>query len=107
MLRRRGKSTKARKQAQWQRENSEEWRDRITTCEVRFDCCVDTYGLAPAHSKDRVDTYSKWRSDAENEADFKEVVAACEKCHWRLDREMPKDERLHIVKAIIARRSLS
>lgn len=68
----------------------------VTYCELRFPGCFGTYGLAPAHSRDRRDIHTA--------ADFGEVVAACEKCHWHIDREMPKDERLRIVKEVIANR---
>jgi hypothetical protein len=100
-----GKSRKARLQAKWGREQTEFWsKHPIETCELRFDGCLKTHGLAPAHSKDRGDCWDKWRSDEENEADFKEVVAACSACHWHADREMPKEERLRIFKEVIARR---
>ncbi len=82
----------------WARELSLYWQARgvIEYCEVRFEGCTGTYGLAPAHSRDRGDIYNK--------QDFFEVVAACSFCHWKLDREMGKDERLVRVKEIIAAR---
>lgn len=71
----------------------------ITYCEARFPTiCVGTYGLAPAHSKDRRDIHTQ--------EDFEECIAACERCHFHLDREMPKDERLRLVKDIIANRDI-
>lgn len=79
-----------RKLAKWAAENP------ITYCEVRFEGCWGTYGLAPAHSKDRDEIHT--------EADFNECVAACGFCHTRLDTKMPKDERLRIVKEVIANR---
>lgn len=98
-MRRVGRSKRARDRQKWQRELSLKWQQTpIETCELRFPGCFGTYGLAPAHSKDRFDIHTQ--------ADFGEVVAACEKCHWHIDREMPKDERLRIVKAAIADRTI-
>lgn len=82
----------------WARELSLYWqrRGRIEYCELRFPVCVGTHGLAPAHSKDRDEIYTK--------ADFWEVVAACSECHFYADRKMPKEERLKLFKQVIANR---
>lgn len=68
----------------------------IEYCELRFPGCVGTYGLAPAHSRDR--------RDIKTRDEFFEVVAACEKCHFHADREMPKDQRLELFKRTIEER---
>ena len=68
----------------------------IEYCELRFEGCQGAYGLAPAHSKDRRDIHTK--------QDFFEVVAACAKCHFHIDREMSKEDRLQLVRDVIARR---
>ena len=88
----------AKRHRAWHRQLAEYWKRKgiIEYCEVRFPGCYGTYGLAPAHSKDRNDIHSK--------EEFFEIVAACEKCHFTLDREMPKDERLAIVKRVIESR---
>lgn len=88
----------SKKHKPWARELSKYWQNKgvIEYCELRFDGCFGTYGLAPAHSKDRRDIHTK--------EDFFEVVCSCSKCHFHLDREMPKDERLRIVKETIERR---
>lgn len=88
----------SKKHRPWARELSQYWQKRgvIEFCEVRFPGCVGTYGLAPAHSKDRGDIHDK--------ETFFEVVAACSECHFHLDREMSKEERLRIVKEVIANR---
>ncbi len=57
---------------------------------------MGTHGLAPAHSKDRDEIHTK--------EEYWEVVAACEKCHFKADREMGKDERLQLFKEVIANR---
>lgn len=59
--------------------------------------CFGTYGLSPAHSKDRNEIHSK--------EDYFEVVAACNFCHTALDHKMSKDARLIFVKAIIEKRN--
>lgn len=87
----------AKRHRTWHRKLANDWRHNpITYCEVRFNGCFGTYGLAPAHSKDRRDIHT--------EEDFREVVAACAKCHWILDREISKASRLQIVKNLIASR---
>lgn len=88
----------SKKHKPWARELSQYWQRRgvIETCEVRFEGCTGTYGLAPAHSKDRRDIHTK--------ADYFEVVAADENCHFILDRKMSKEERLVKVKELIAQR---
>lgn len=85
----------------WHRELADHWKRKgvIEYCEVQFDGCTKTYGLAPAHSKDRDDIHTK--------EDFFEVVAADSHCHWILDRVMSKEDRLAKVKEIIARRDTS
>ena len=88
----------SRKHRPWHRRLSRDWQRQgvLENCEVHFPVCVGREGLAPAHSKDREDIHT--------EQDFREVVAACAKCHWALDREMSKEDRLRIVKEIIANR---
>jgi hypothetical protein len=90
-------TSRKRQHNTWQRRLSQHWQQNpITHCEVRFEGCYGTYGLAPAHSKDRGDIHT--------ESDFGEVVAACQHCHCYLDHKMSKDERLVTVKEIIQRR---
>ena len=81
----------------WERDLAKLWRSNpITFCEVRFEGCYGTYGLAPAHSmrRGRIDTKEK----------FFEVVAACKFCHDTLDQKMTPDECLEKVREIIAAR---
>lgn len=81
----------------WYRPVAEHWRQNpITYCEVRFEGCFGTYGLSPAHSRDR--------RDIETPEQMAEVVAACGKCHTQLDHKMAKDEREQKVKQVIADR---
>lgn len=81
----------------WHRKIAKHWAaNPITFCEVRFKRCWGTYGLSPAHSKDRDEIYT--------EADFAECVAACGWCHTILDHRMSKEDRLAKVKEIIAAR---
>lgn len=89
----------SKKHKPWHKALAAKWKAQpIEYCEVRFNECVGRYGLAPAHSLDRRDIHTKEQ--------FFEVVAACEKCHWKLDREMPKDERLRIVRETIQKREI-
>lgn len=90
----------SKKHKPWARALSKYWQDKgvIEYCELRFGGCFGTYGLAPAHSKDRRDIHTK--------QDFFEVVCACNFCHTVIDRQMPKDERLRIVKETIERRTI-
>lgn len=90
----------SKKHRPWARELSQYWQRKgvIEYCELRFEGCFGTYGLAPAHSKDRRDIHTK--------ADFFQVVCACSFCHNVIDRQMPKDERLRIVKETIQRREI-
>lgn len=81
----------------WHRELAEHWKwNPIEYCEVRFPKCFGTYGLSPAHSRKRKDIKTKEQ--------FFEVVAACESCHNKLDREMSHEEMERVVKEIIANR---
>lgn len=81
----------------WHRRLAKKWAaNPITYCEVRFEGCWGTYGLSPAHSKDR--------DEIRNEKDFAECVAACGFCHRQLDQKMSKEDRLATVKDIISRR---
>ncbi len=82
----------------WHRELARHWQNRgvIEYCEVRLTGCFGSYGLSPAHSLDRDEIHTK--------EDFFEVVAACGFCHTALDQKMSKDERLAIVKELIAAR---
>jgi len=64
-------------------------------CEVQSAHCINMF-LSPAHSKDRFDIYTK--------EDFFEIVWACEKCHFWADRNIAKDDRLTLFKAIIEAR---
>lgn len=59
--------------------------------------CFGTYGLAPAHSKKR--------REIENKEDFFEVVAACSRCHEKLDQEMTHEEMRDTVRRIIHNRT--
>lgn len=88
----------SKKHRPWHRQLADHWKYQpIEYRELRFTGCVGRYGLAPAHSKDRRDIHTK--------EDFFQVVAGCSECHWKLDREMPKDERLRIVQEVIANRA--
>lgn len=87
----------ARRHRAMHRKTAAKWRERITWCELRFPrICAGTYGLAPAHSKDRI--------DIKTQEDFDECVAGCEPCHFHLDRRTSKADRLRIVREIIANR---
>lgn len=88
----------SKKHRPWHRELSAYWQRRgvIEYCEVRFKGCFGTYGLSPAHSKDRRDIHSR--------EDFFEVVAACGHCHTILDQKMNKADRLRTVRELIERR---
>jgi hypothetical protein len=89
--------TARRHRAMHRRTAAKAKRNPITYCEARFpSLCVGTYGLAPAHSKDRI--------DIKTQADFDECIACCEKCHFHLDREMSKADRLEFIRDVIARR---
>ncbi len=90
----------SKKHRPWHRELAAYWKSKgvIEHCEVRFENCLGTYGLAPAHSMDRGDIHTK--------EDFFKVVASCEKCHFKLDREMSKEERVRIIEEIIQNRGL-
>lgn len=93
-------SARSRERARWQRELSAYWQQHpITYCEVRFEGCFGTYGLSPAHSKKRF--------DIETKQEFFEVVAACQKCHERLDQKMSHAEMERTVKRIIEQREVS
>lgn len=95
-----GKSNRSRERRQWAKELSEYWQAKgtIDYCELRLPGCVGTFGLAPAHSLDR--RYIHTREQ------YFEVLALCQKCHWIVDREMPKDERERLFKEVIANREL-
>lgn len=88
----------SRKHAPWARRLSADWQRKgtLTTCEIRFDGCTGTEGLAPCHSLDRDEILT--------EEQFGGVVAGCQHCHFIADRKMPKDERLRMFKEIIANR---
>jgi len=88
----------SKKHRPWQRQLSEDWQERgmPNYCEVRIpNVCINIF-LTPAHSKDR--------GDIDTIEEFFEIVWACEKCHFYLDRKMVKADRLAIVKEIIANR---
>lgn len=88
----------SKKHKLWQRELSLYWQERTMPnyCEIQIkDICINIF-LSPAHSKDRGDIHTK--------EDFFEICWGCEKCHFHIDREMPKDERLRLVKEIIENR---
>jgi len=91
----------AKRHRAWHRELSQYWQNKgvIETCEVRMPGCFGTYGLSPAHSKDRDEIHSK--------EEFFEVVCACNFCHTALDQKMSKDARLIFVKAIIEQRDVT
>lgn len=88
----------SKKHKPWHRELCAYWQNKgvIERCEVQFKGCFGTYGLSPAHSKDRRDIHSR--------EDFFEVVAACENCHRILDHKMSKVDRLVAVKDLIEKR---
>jgi hypothetical protein len=88
----------ARERKKWARELAEHWRDRPRPeyCEVRFQGCFGTYGLAPAHSRKR--------RKIESKAQFFEVVAACLFCHRQMDEKMSHDEMESTVQRIIKQR---
>ncbi len=65
-------------------------------CELGFDGCMGTFGLALCHSKKRRYVYTK--------EDYFEVVAGCVKCHEFLDNRCSHDEMERIVKEIIEAR---
>ena len=91
----------AKRHRAWHRELADHWKRKgvIEYCEVRMPGCFGTYGLSPAHSKDR--------DEIHNKEDFFEVVAACGKCHTELDHKMSKDARLILVKEIIEQRDVT
>jgi hypothetical protein len=92
-----GKSARATDRVKWQRNLSAYWQERgmPSYCEIRSVHCINIF-LSPAHSKDRRDIYT--------EEDFFEIVWACEKCHFWADRNIAKDDRLTLFKAIIEAR---
>ena len=90
----------AKQRRSWHRELSDHWKRReITTCEVRFPGCWQTYGLAPAHSRKR--------RHIENKEQYFEVVAACQFCHRQLDEQMSHEDMEKTVKQIIADRTIN
>jgi hypothetical protein len=87
----------AKERKRWHRELAAYWKQNpITTCEVRFQGCFGTFGLAPAHSRKR--------RMIENKEQFFEVVAACQFCHRKLDEQMSHAEMEQTVKQIINNR---
>lgn len=61
----------------------------LNYCEVRLDGCLGNFALAPAHRKRR----SEYKS-AEELADYKEWICACQVCHARMDRRTPEANKL-------------
>lgn len=93
-LNRVGKSSRSKQTAAWDRELKLEWAGKgITSCEVRLEGCMGTFGLALAHSKKRRFILTK--------EDYWSVVAACQKCHDRLDLDMNHEEMQKTVEGII------
>lgn len=87
----------SKRHAKWHRELADYWKaNPITYCEIRFDGCFGTYGLAPAHSRKR--------REIENKEQYFEVVAACLFCHRRLDEQMSHEDMEKTVKEVIAKR---
>lgn len=87
----------AKKHQAWHRELSRHWQaNPISYCEIRFDGCFGTYGLAPAHSRKR--------RLIENKEQYFEVVAACLHCHRILDEKMSHEAMEIKVKEVIKNR---
>lgn len=87
----------AKQRRRWHLMLKAQWQGKeITTCEVRFDGCVGSFGLAPAHSRKR--------RLIETREQYFEVVAACQKCHEILDQNMSHETMEATVKSIIAKR---
>lgn len=92
----------SKKHMPWHRKLSRDWQRAgvLENCEIQFPGeCLGNYGLAPCHSKDRDEIHT--------EADYREVVGGCQRCHFIADREMPKEERLRLFKDIIANRNVT
>jgi len=92
------KSTRSRQTAKWHHELIRWWvlNDMPRTCELRYAGCMGRFGLALAHSLKRREIHTREQ--------YFEVVAACQKCHERLDLKMSHAEMQTAVKAVIAGR---
>lgn len=55
----------------------------ITTCEIRLNGCMGTFGIAPAHRHRR----GWYQGDQNKLADYNEWVAACQYCHLNIDAD--------------------
>ena len=88
----------AKLRRKWGRELSQHWQSKgvLQYCEIRLPGCFGTYGLSPAHSKDRDEIHTR--------EDFFEVVCSCNYCHQYADQKMAKEDRVELFKAIIQRR---
>jgi len=93
-----GKSSRAAERTRWATELKMWFATLgIDNCELRFTGCVGRLGLALAHSKKRRFIYDR--------ETFFEVIAACVKCHERLDNDMSHEDMELTVKRIIENRS--
>lgn len=60
----------------------------LESCEIRFQGCMGTFGVAPAHRHNR-DWY---KGDAELLSDFSQWLCACQACHQILDNRSKTTE---------------
>lgn len=61
----------------------------LSTCEVKLPGCMRNFGIAPAHRHRRVN----YRT-AEELADYREWVVACQSCHEKMDSDQELLERV-------------
>jgi hypothetical protein len=67
--------------------------ENISTCEIRFDGCEGTFGIAPAHRyprdwykrKENYDTDPTPEDFIKKLSDKDQWLAGCQRCHARLD----------------------
>lgn len=53
----------------------------LNYCEVRFDGCMRTWPLSPAHRHSR----SWYQGDVDKLSDFQQWLSCCQACHTKLD----------------------
>lgn len=91
-------NARTKQHRQWAKELKEWWVERgyPRYCELGFEGCMGTFGLALCHSKKRRFIYTK--------EDYWEVCAGCVKCHEVLDLKMSHEDMERTVREVIARR---
>ena len=55
----------------------------LTSCEIKLEGCMGTFGVAPAHKHRR----GWYKGDVEKLSDYNEWVVGCNYCHEKIDAD--------------------